>query len=94
MNSEVLDTEITDDIEAGVFTLYPNPASDQITIVGSGLYGAIVELTDLLGKSILRKRLTDDSSSVLKLNTVQKGLYFLKVIKNKGEIITHKIIVK
>lgn len=94
LNSKVLDTEITDDIEEGVFTLYPNPASDQITIVGSGLYGAIVELTDLLGKSILRKRLTEDSSSVLNLDAVQKGIYLFGLTNSEGVIIIRKIIVE
>ena len=78
----------------GAFTFYPNPARDQINIVGSGLNGAIVELTDLSGKSVLKTRLTEDTSSILKLKQVENGVYFFKITKLGGEIISRKLIVE
>ncbi len=94
LNSSKINNDVTEDIKEVVFTIYPNPANDQINILGTGLKGATAILKDLSGKSILQKRLSEDTSAVLKVNTIQEGIYILMIVKNDGESIIRKIIIQ
>ena len=60
------------------FSVYPNPASDQLTIQGDFESDKIsVELTDTTGKLIVKKKLRNGKN--LDLPSLSNGLYVLKI---------------
>lgn len=70
-------------IEDKTLNVYPNPASESITITSkNGLNNATINLYDLTGKIILQKTSIRGSNSLLNLSSLQKGIYLLEVIDN------------
>ncbi len=67
--------------------IYPNPASNIINI-DSKIDINIIELFDALGKKILTTNQT-----IININTIQSGIYFLKINTNQGYLIK-RIVVK
>jgi hypothetical protein len=62
------------------FTVYPNPASDKITISGKLNAGTVIKLTDITGKKI-KRIITNTSSSFIELllPSLEPGIYYLRV---------------
>lgn len=69
------------------FKIYPNPASDMITIQSEQTFDRI-EIVDLSGKVVLR---TNDLN--IKTNELTKGIYLVKVFSN-GETCVKKIVIQ
>ncbi len=67
--------------------IYPNPASDFISIYSTTIQVTEIYLLDLSGKLIISSNQTQ-----LLLNKIDAGFYLLKIIGTKGELITKKII--
>lgn len=67
-------------------TLYPNPVSDELTVITSGNTGKL-EVFDVTGRSTGLFRLTGSPS--LKINTsgYSKGMYLYKLTDEKGVLI-------
>jgi hypothetical protein len=60
-------------------SVYPNPASDLITIkVNADYSGSPYTITDLPGKTLLTGRLTLENS-VISISALSPGIYILKV---------------
>ena len=72
------------------FNLYPNPATDMITI--SGVENANVEIINIAGQLIHSAVISNDNSTV-DVSRFSKGVYFVKVINN-GTITTQKLIIE
>lgn len=68
--------------------VYPNPTSETINI-SSTIPINKIELYDLLGKLVL----TTKEVNKVKINQLETGTYFLKLISEKGNVIK-KIIIK
>lgn len=69
------------------FTFYPNPTTDQITIISDiQLLGSIYTIYDYTGKAVLTGTVLSEKS-VIDLGNLSNGLYFLSVDKNEKEII-------
>lgn len=82
--ASVFDNERTD------FSVYPNPATSQITVKSEHLADAELKLTDATGKLI--KIITiKKNETVIDVNDLSKGLYFISV---ERENIFEKIIVE
>lgn len=75
------------------FTIYPNPAGDQITIKGNlSINGSAYSITDQSGKMVLKGKLINQNGTI-DISSLVNGIYFLrigeksqnsfKVIKNK-----------
>jgi hypothetical protein len=61
------------------FTIYPNPASDNITIKANiSIFGSTYSFTDQTGKLILTGKLTDETT-VLDISRLANGIYFLQL---------------
>ena len=72
-------------------TVYPNPASDFITLETGGLHVLGVELVDVLGKKLRADyREVGRSHIVLDVQRFTSGVYFLKVNTSAG-VITKKV---
>ena len=73
-------------------SVYPNPSSDQMTVVfGNGIFVNEVVLLDLSGR-IINSYDVNSSSLIIRKNNLKAGTYILKSISDKGVISTHKII--
>ena len=75
-----------------VQTLYPNPSSDKVTLVfvNTAEEHTIV-LMDITGK-ILKVEKTNSAEFTFEKNTIESGIYFLKVIATNGQSSVHKIV--
>jgi hypothetical protein len=61
------------------FSIFPNPASDKITLRGSFDASADIRLTDVSGKVILRTRSGSANITEIKLPALSAGIYMLHV---------------
>ena len=71
-----------------LFTIYPNPASDKVIIKGSIGKRAIIRLTDINGREIIKIITTNTSSSSWEflLPPVEPGIYLLHVNNYREKI--------
>lgn len=63
------------------FTIYPNPATDRITVVRNGYDENIskVELTDMNGRTLRSEVVSDDGDIVIPRNGLISGQYLVRV---------------
>jgi hypothetical protein len=73
--------------------VYPNPFSNEITIVLSNQdFGSTqIELLDMAGRSVWKQTNTCSKSFVLQGNDLPQGVYFCRVIQS-GKTFTTKVI--
>lgn len=72
-----LDVSVEELSDLAGLTIYPNPATDLITVVANpGLSGSAYTISDVLGKQVLSGKLATGSSTI-HLNTLPAGIYFL-----------------
>ena len=79
----------TDELE---MHMYPNPAHEKVTIAVSEEATQVV-LTNINGKVVVNKQVTNLSSFDLDLNTFSSGIYFVTVYTSLGSM-TEKLIIK
>ena len=76
-----------------VSNVYPNPASDLLKIIFSGIEDIELNLTDLLGNMILRSKVINKKNCTLNLSPVSRGCYLLQIYnKRNGKSSIKKII--
>ena len=82
----------TSDFSISNFNVYPNPASDFITIE-SNIQDEIstVQVFDLLGKQVISRGIENNK---LNVSNLSQGMYMLKINSVKGNSITKKIIIE
>ncbi|MCD6069263.1 MAG: hypothetical protein K0S33_4089 [Bacteroidetes bacterium] len=82
----------TNEVSTGSL-VYPNPASDHITISCKDYLDAKAELYDIYGHLLHTEKLQSDNHSLmLKTLGLAQGTYFLKISKNGIPVATHRII--
>lgn len=64
-------------------SIYPNPTYDKITVDTEGISNASINITDINGKEVINTKLLD-AKTVIDLSTQAKGIYFIKIISDKG----------
>lgn len=80
------------DIETDNISLYPNPSDGKFKLLTNGLQHSSLEITDLFGTRIL-KSTVEAGETEIDLSSKASGIYFLRIYKAPGKIITRKIIV-
>lgn len=77
------------------FSLYPNPASDNVKLAYSSTNQLVsIHVIDLQGKVILKEE-NITSHSTINISSLSNGLYFIKIFdKNSNALKTKKLIVK
>jgi hypothetical protein len=85
--------------ETSFFDLYPNPASQQVTIsfYAQGLTNVIVTVTDLQGKTLKRTIISSvyqgNNQKTMDVSDLSTGTYFVKTASSSGSC-TRLLIVK
>ncbi|MEL0454940.1 T9SS type A sorting domain-containing protein [Flavobacteriaceae bacterium SZ-1-7] len=73
------------------FKVYPNPSSKgQVTILSNSFSKMNITVTDMLGKLVLNKTVTDNTMDV---STLKSGIYVMKVAQD-GATSTQKLVIK
>jgi hypothetical protein len=81
-------------LEAGDLMVFPNPASDQVTLSGR-LTGLELQLTDVTGKTIFSDRFTADTYNLdLQKQEIAAGIYLLKINESEKTLTVRKLIIK
>lgn len=75
--SDLLDTSVPV-AEQGDFVVYPNPASDQITIGSCGRPIESVTITDICGRVVFMHKEPFSGNKTLNIGTWKSGVYFIK----------------
>ncbi len=89
-----VDTEAVSEIFAeGSFSVYPNPATNHVTVLNSHAVALDkVVVTDLTGRVVMSNRLNGEKSSVqLNLSGVNSGLYLVSLY-GEGKVFTAKVV--
>ncbi len=76
------------------FTLYPNPASEKITVHsanGTETFKGVV--FNALGQSVFSIETSNGMNETINVNSWDKGVYFLRIESESGEATTKKFIV-
>lgn len=90
-----LQTSVSDLKNACYLEIYPNPASNEFTILCNYLNNASsIEMTDLSGVRRYYEPNTLSDRMVINCNDFTPGVYILKVNNNNGSFISKKIIIK
>ncbi|MBL4578111.1 MAG: T9SS type A sorting domain-containing protein [Flavobacteriales bacterium] len=77
------------------FILYPNPGtSDKDVLIVANENFSIVELYDALGRRVMEIDNNNDDSARLNSGSLESGLYFVKVLFDKDQFETHKLIIE
>ena len=74
---EITATEVTSvaEINGSTFSVFPNPASDFISIKNTSSFSAYFSLTDLSGKLIGERQLAPASEASFNLSDLPRGMY-------------------
>lgn len=70
-------------------SLYPNPASNSVNLV----YDASADIRNIavyniIGKQVSLFRPTDNSSANLNIESIPAGIYFVRLINSRGDVVT------
>ncbi|WP_430410202.1 T9SS type A sorting domain-containing protein [Kordia sp.] len=75
------------------FKLYPNPATDVITIQSGDVNVSGIEIYDILGKNVMKQSNFTNTSTTVNVSELKSGVYFVKIYANTSSL-TKKIIIK
>lgn len=73
------------------FTVYPNPASDQLMIRNLNNEELEISLLSIDGKIILKKRIIHESE--VNVSDIPSGMYLVKAVNDKGLVKVEKILI-
>ncbi len=84
------------DLKRNYFKLYPNPATNMITIelveYGRECFNCSIVITDLLGKIISENTL--EQTTPIGLNDLPNGIYFISIKENDRILETERLIIE
>jgi hypothetical protein len=72
-------------------SVYPNPTTDFVMLSVPKFNNMSYELYDLQGKLIVKQKINSGQTSISMVN-LANAIYFIKVLNNKSEVKTFKII--
>lgn len=79
IRDQAIDVSVNELGDQPGISIYPNPATDLITVVSNAnLSGSSYTITDLLGKSVLSGKLVPESSKI-SISSLPVGMYLLKI---------------
>lgn len=90
VNTIELNTAIDEFINNNV-AIYPNPATNKITVRLDNNFPSTILITDILGKEIRNTR-TNNKQTEIDVESLENGIYFITVVQN-STIISKKVII-
>lgn len=82
------------DIINGTMSLFPNPASDQITVYSPQGLKSVV-LSDISGRTVMVfQPIMNETKQTFKLSDIQAGIYLLTLTDNSGKVETKKLVIE
>lgn len=82
-------TGIEEAIAANAMKLYPNPATNMVTVNAANL--AEVQLLDVSGRLLQRFKVNNSSNTVLDVSNVPSGMYLVQGIRNDGTQLSQRL---
>jgi hypothetical protein len=82
-------TGIEDNLN-GHYMIYPVPASNEITISGTGDV-SLIEIFDVTGNILISEACVDENIKKLNIDRLAHGVYFIRLTTAKGTVITRFI---
>jgi|GEM_PF-1331004 len=80
LTEEIFENKLNDED----FTIYPNPAGDQITLkVASELENTLIKIIDLNGK-VFRKEFVKTGDNIISTENLSNGIYILSIESKEG----------
>lgn len=73
------------------FSVYPNPAKNNVNISNSNASISAIEMTDVNGRIVKTENFTNVNNVIVNISDLSQGIYMMKIISDKG-IDTKKII--
>ncbi len=73
--------------------IYPNPASDLITITSDNTIISHIDVVDNAGKVVLKESNLNKGETSLDVTTLKSGVYYIRLATSKG-IVTEKLVVQ
>jgi hypothetical protein len=85
-------SESTDD-PIPAMSLYPNPATDQLTVNTTLVDGqsCTIVITDLQGKVVVSQNVTVSGQMVIDISNLDNGMYFVQMVVDGVLIETNKL---
>jgi hypothetical protein len=92
-NDEIFYVTVTQKIiEEGIsneqitkFSIYPNPANDELQITNYEFREGVVEVFDVSGRVVLLSQTTNDKSHIkFDISALNSGVYFIKITNDQG----------
>jgi hypothetical protein len=72
--------------------MYPNPASDVVTIASPNAAVTMVEVRDIRGRLILNKAVTSQNVTTINVASLDSALYLVTITTDSGSITSRLII--
>ena len=83
-----------DDNEQNVFTLYPNPAHDVVTLKTADLNAGEIVITDVMGREVMRLPIISETTMISLANIYSRGTYLVHVFSADGALLEVEPLVK
>jgi uncharacterized repeat protein (TIGR03803 family) len=79
------------------FSVYPNPVKDQLSIFCEQISGELqISILDVHGKIILGESYSilnsDNFTTTIKLGEMKAGIYFIRIVNEKGNVFTSRFV--
>ncbi len=81
------------ELSAADFKVYPNPASEKIKIEFPAGSNYTATLYNQIGEAVLAPKVGLSENSEFDLTGLNKGVYYLRLISEEGNLITKKVII-
>lgn len=88
---KALPTASVKEVDLNSFSVYPNPATDELTITSEEV-DASYSLIDVTGKTVLEGKTDSKSKTTINVSALKQGVYFIKFFNNENYIGTKKVI--
>ena len=86
-------TGITNVLDNNIINLFPNPATNTITIQTGTNVEYVLKLNNLQGQTVIAKNIAFTNSFSLDLSGIDNGIYFL-TLQNEKEQVVRKVVVE
>lgn len=83
----------TDEVLASRFAVFPNPASNDVTVAGFDALVDAIELMDLNGRTVKSVKVNGVSEAQISIADLASGVYMMNISSDKG-MVTKKIVKK